>query len=457
MANIFLMDTPLVKRDIDTALLLGKATIMDIGKAVAYTDGNHIFMNTDENLKEILPAYDQRMQKWLLWHEQMHMELSHHQRYFKYLSETTSKLTHQEVNIIMDILVHDWMAEKFPELVETAVNNLAQFRDRNSLKYTFKTHTLEEMLKEYEAIKKDDKPNEPGEPTDETTTPPSEPTEPIDSTTTKKKKKDTPPPTAKPKDTKPTKETTDEPSTDEPEVKGNTDEPKAPEDKHDETDWSKLDDIDDKEFITEDEGRRYLKEIKELRNMKIKLARLTETLNGLVTSTRHRSYKMPSSIYCGGNILLKGSTPGKTKLYFIFDASGSMGHELSIFKGIIRKSIPQAMDIPCEWFAGYNAKIKPYKRIRGDGYYKGKFKDIVPVIADSGFNDDGKRTIDLCWQAEQQGYTPIGVTDGGCDSRVEDTAIKNLKALKNTILVGSNKEWLKDAKKINPNIQILVV
>ena len=33
------------------------------------------------------------------------------------------------------------MTSKFPELVETALNNLAQFRNRNSLKYTFKTHT----------------------------------------------------------------------------------------------------------------------------------------------------------------------------------------------------------------------------------------------------------------------------------------------------------------------------
>ena len=56
----------------------------------------------------------------------------------------------------MDILVHDWMASKFPELVETALNNFAQFRDRNSLKYTFKHNTLEEMLEEYAQHKKGD-------------------------------------------------------------------------------------------------------------------------------------------------------------------------------------------------------------------------------------------------------------------------------------------------------------
>ena len=40
--------------------------------------------------------------------------------------------------------------------------------------------------------------------------------------------------------------------------------------------------------------------INELKRKKFKLAKLTETLNGLVTSTRQRSYKMPSTIYMIG-------------------------------------------------------------------------------------------------------------------------------------------------------------
>ena len=63
-------------------------------------------------------------------------------------------MTKDEVNIIMDILVHDSLSKMFPELVETAQNNMAQFRNRNSLEYTFKTNTLEEMLDEYAKHKK---------------------------------------------------------------------------------------------------------------------------------------------------------------------------------------------------------------------------------------------------------------------------------------------------------------
>ena len=163
MANPFLNKTELLERDIETALLLEQANVLDIGKAVAYTDGDRIFINTEDNLFNILPAYDTRMLKWLLWHEKMHLELKHHNRFFKYLDELSAKdtmdefhVTKDEVNIIMDILVHDWMSKKFPELVETALKNLAQFRDRNSLKYTFKHNTLEEMLEEYAQHKKGD-------------------------------------------------------------------------------------------------------------------------------------------------------------------------------------------------------------------------------------------------------------------------------------------------------------
>ena len=87
MANPFLNKTDLVDRDVETALMLEKAMVHDIGKAVAYTDGNRIFINTDDNLNSILPAYDQRMLKWLLWHERMHLELRHHNRFFRYLRE----------------------------------------------------------------------------------------------------------------------------------------------------------------------------------------------------------------------------------------------------------------------------------------------------------------------------------------------------------------------------------
>ena len=223
-------------------------------------------------------------------------------------------------------------------------------------------------------------------------------------------------------------------------------------DEHDKTDWSKLDDIDDKEFIDKSESDKLDNAIERLRRKKFKLAKLTETLNGLVTSQRQRSYKMPSTTYCGGGILLKGSIPGRTQLYLVFDASGSMNGEMETFKEIISKSIPQAMDMPCDWFAGEYAKIKADKYSCGQPYYKGKFKDFMPVYANNGYSDDGDRTIELCWKAEQQGYSPIGVTDGGGSiSWSKD----KLKQLKRTVLVGDNPEWLEDAKKINPKIQIL--
>ena len=115
-----------------------------------------------------------------------------------------------------------------------------------------------------------------------------------------------------------------------------------------------------------------------------------------------------------------------------------MGRQLETFKEVISKSIPHAMEVPCEWFT--------------DRYGKGKFKDIMRVYATSGFNDDGDRTIELCWKAEQAGYSPIGVTDGGGQiSWAKDM----LKQLKRTVFVGQNKQWLDKAKEINPNIQIL--
>ena len=472
MANPFLNKTELLERDIETALLLEQANVLDIGNAVAYTDGDRIFINTEDNLFNILPAYDTRMLKWLLWHEKIHLELKHHNRFFKYLDELSAKdtmdefhVTKDEVNIIMDILVHDWMSKKFPELVETALNNLAQFRDRNSLKYTFKHNTLEEMLEEYSQHKKGDDGDstEDGEPSE---------TKDGDSEGEGKKGKGK---SDKPTEEKPTEEekTTEDKPEDKTDagVKGHSegglgDEPKddTAEDgepemiddpgEHDKTDWSKLQEIDSKEFITREEGERYIDKINELKRKKIRLAKLTETLNGLVTSTRKRSYAMPSTISVGGGVILKGSTPGRTQLYLCFDASGSMGCEMETFKDIISKSIPQAMDTPTAWFSGYGAKISKDKSGRSYDYYKGKFKDFMPVRANNGYNDDGDRTIELCYLAEQLGYSPIGVTDGGgCISWSKDM----IKQLKRTVLVGQNGRWVEQVKKINPKIQILVI
>ena len=164
MANVFLNGG---HEEIETAILLENATQCDLGElnrayrnAVAFTDGNKVFVNSDDNLAKILPDYNQGMLKWLLWHEEYHKQLKHHKRFFKYLDELRDcetidefHVTKDEVNIIMDILVHDSLAKLFPELVPTAVNNLAQMRNRNSLGYTFKTNTLEEMLQEYADFK----------------------------------------------------------------------------------------------------------------------------------------------------------------------------------------------------------------------------------------------------------------------------------------------------------------
>ena len=462
MANPFLA---LECRDVDTAIMLEQAVMHDIGKAVAFTDGKRIFINTEDNLFNILPAYDHKMLKWLLWHEKMHLELKHHARFFKFTEEVLAmgdkvKVTHSEVNIIMDILVHDWMCKKFPDLIETAEKNLAQMRDKNSLKYTFKTFTLEEMLKEYSEHKNTDEgdgdKSEEGEDKgtgkgegvgDEKSEEPKEDKKDEGSTakgekgheeggsgdTTETKAEDGAP------------EITDE---EEPEP-----EPEPPA-RHDETDWSKLDELDSKEFISKDEGEAITKAVERLKKKKFKLAKLTETLNGLVTSTRRRSYAMPSTTHIGHGVLLKGSTPGRTQLYLCFDASGSMGREMETFKDIISKSIPQAMDTPTEWFSGWgnNPKdLNPAGRTPHD-YYKAKFKDFMKVHANNGYSDDGDRVIEMCFKAEQLGYSPIGVTDGGGRISWSKDMIKQLKR---TVLVGDNKEWLDAVHSINPKVQIL--
>ena len=465
MANPFLNNDC---RDVETAILLEQAYQHDIGNAVAYTDGDRIFINTDDNLFNILPAYDHNMLKWLLWHERYHKELRHHNRFFKYLKELDEekikdefRVTKEEVNIIMDILVHDSLAKLFPELIETAVNNLAQMRNRNSLNYTFKTHTLEEMLKEYADYKhkdEDEKGEGEGEGTPEETDKEGDGTsegkgdKPSDEESEGKSKARTTPEkdghgaSGKGKEEK------------EPEVTDETPEPEkeseqpSPEPEHDKTDWSKLDKIDSKEFIEKDEGDRYIEKIERLKRMKFRLSKLIQTLNGLATTTKQRSYAMPSTIHVGKGVLLKGRTPGKTNLYLCFDASGSMGREMETFKEIISKSIPQAMDVPTAWFSGYGEKVPRDPTGRNRDYYKAKFKDFMCVYADSGYNDDGDRTIELCYKAEQLGYSPIGVTDGGGQiSWSKDM----LKQLKRTVFVGQNKWWLEEAQKINPKVQVL--
>ena len=70
-----------------------------------------------------------------------------------------------------------------------------------------------------------------------------------------------------------------------------------------------------------------------------------------------------------------------------------MSGQMLLFKDIISKSIPQALKTPTVWFSGYGAKIKEDKD-RHD-YYTGTFEDFLPVLADSGYSDDGDRTIEL--------------------------------------------------------------
>ena len=460
MANPFLNS---VERDIETAIMLERAYVHDIGKAVAYTDGTKVFVNTDDNLFSILPNYNHNMLKWLLWHERYHMELRHHNRFFKYLSELDEKstldkfqVTKEEVNIIMDILVHDSLGKLFPELVDTALENLAQFRNRNSLGYTFKTFTLEEMLSEYADYKKSEAGSEAGSEEGEGEHKDGEGHEGDGDSEEDKDKKDG---DKKKKGKKKSHEdgTTDTPShadkdkveKEEPEIIEDSDGP-APE--HDKTDWSKLKDIDTKEFISERESRDYIDEINRLKRKRIRLAALTETLNGLATGTRRRTYAKPSTIQLPGGAILKGTMPSKAKLYLVFDASGSMMSEMQTFKDIISKSIPQAMTTPTEWFSGYGEEIA--ERSDRRDYYKGTFKDFMPVRANAGYNDDGDRTIELCYYAEQLGYTPIGITDGGgCISWSKDKLVQ----LRRTIFVGDSSYWLSDIKRINPHIQTLYI
>ena len=469
MANPFLNGG---HEEIETAILLEKATQCDLAElnrsyanAVAFTDGNRVYVNSDDNLAKILPDYNQGMLKWLLWHEEYHKQLKHHNRFFKYLDELRAEkvvdefpVTKDEINIIMDILVHDSLSRMFPELVETAANNLAQMRNRNSLGYTFKATTLEEMLDEYKAYKhpeedKDKSEDGDGESEGIGDTKSETPKDEEDKSEDKEDKDKSEDKGEKAHedgggmgDSKDSREDETEP-----EVSEGTPTKSEPEPEHDKTDWSKLDDINPKEFIEADEADHIDNAIKELKNKKLKLAKVTETLNGLVTTTRIRTYARPSYIGVDKGIMLKGRKPGRASLYLVFDASGSMGDELALFKKIISESIPQAMSIPTEWFSGCNEKIPRNPEGRNHDYYKGTFKDIMPVWASSGYNDDGDRVIELCLEAEKKGYSPIGVTDGG--GGIYEPEV--LKQLKRTVLVGNCKSWLRKAKEINPRIETI--
>lgn len=465
MANPFMVGKD--HRDIDTAILYENAIIYDIGNAVAYTDGERIVVNTEDNLTKILPSYNKDFLKWILWHEKYHINLKHHKRYFKYVkdlsaigADKTFNVTQNEVNIIMDILVHDSLCKMFPELTEIAKTNLAQMRNGNSLGYTFETYTLEEMLDEYSQHKKgEDKTEgkgtgegerkEDGKEEDtskDTEDKKSEDKKEEEKSEDKKKKSHCKGGTPKKEKGKPK---------DEDKLK---EEDTPPKDEHDKTDWSKLKNLDDKEFISTDDTQYYQEEINRLRRKKLKMGRLTQQLNGLATTKRDRTYRLPSLLQASDGCIFKGKTPGRVELYLIFDASGSMSGDMKTFKEIITKSIPQAMKCPCEWFAGWGEEVSPYKTERDDvdgcteRYFKHTYKDFMPVHASGGYRDDGDRVIDLCYQAEQKGFSPIGVTDGG--GRLSWSKDK-LKQLKRTVLVGQNREWLNKCREVNPHIQTL--
>jgi hypothetical protein len=381
------------------------------------------------------------------------------------LDENELNITKNEVNIMMDILVHDVESKMFPELVPVALANLAQFRNRNSLLYTFQTYTLEEMLDEYRAFKKMLPPEEQESEGEGGKSKDKKDGE-KEKSTGKSASKDgmgTP----KETDDKSSDKTTDKPADEPADEKEKTTEHKAgsgaggesdddkmnidaPEetektlpDEHDKTDWSKLEDIDSKEFIDEYETREYIDEINKLKRTKIRLANLTKMLNGLVTTKINRTYSLPS--YTMGamdkSLFFKGKQKLKASLYFCFDASGSMSGSLKLFKQIITQAVPQAMNSPCDWFTWE--------------YYHGTYKDMLDVYASSGFDDDGDRVLELCYKAEQQGYTPIGVTDGGGGLYFSRISAEDIKKLKRTIIVTNSSYWADRVRKINRNIQII--
>jgi hypothetical protein len=458
MSNPFITDDT---KDLLVAKLYDKAHFMDIGNAIAYTNGetHEVFINTEDNLQKLLPNYNQDMLKALLLHEEWHNELFHPQRYHEYISHLkdtygdsedipSNILTQEEVNVIMDILVHDRLQLRYPELVPIVKENYGQFRDTNSLNYPFKTDTLEQMIDEYREQKSTDEEGGSSSgghgPTDKTP----------DSTEDDGIGTPTPTSTTKSDDTKETSDTvkSGQAGTGAGKGKGSVTDMKAPEltDKTDidspepeYRDWSGYENIDKKEFIKEHEVNDYLREIQRLRNLKIRLARLTKTLNGLITDTTHRTYTRPnySLMNLSNDLIFKGRQKSKASLYLCFDASGSMSRVLDLFRDIISQSVPQALKTPCDWFT--------------DKYGHGTYRDMMKIEAESGYVDDGDRVLELCFKAEQQGYTPIGVTDGGGGVYGSRISYDEIASLKRTIIVTNSTDWADELKEHNKNIQII--
>lgn len=495
-------------KDVATAKLYEKAVIADLEKifgtnAPALTDGNKIYVNTEDNLFQIFPDYSTDMLKILLWHEELHLMLSHHNRFFRYLEELNEaetlnqfQVTKEEVNIIMDILVHDSLFSKnmYPDLIEVAKKNYAQLRNCNSLGYTFKTRTLEDMLNEYKDYKYQEPQEQPqqgpGTPGGDDPDNPDNPIEQPQGSTGSNPTDDPDNPTGTGGSPSNNKQMTDDekkkatddkskgrkahagggngqpPKTKREKNEEEKEEPTGPvnlkqEDlpEHDQVDWSKIQDIDSKEFITEEEGKNIQRSIEKLKRQKLKLARVAQTLNGLATDQRIRTYAVPSKLQIGRGVILKGRKPGKAKLYLIFDSSGSMSDDMNMFKDLIKEAIPQALKCPCEWHSGwptrsYISKLsykREYHGHRSNYYFKGKFEDFMYVEASGGTGEDGDRVIELCVEAEEKGYNPVAVTDGGGDCYYPET----LKKLKRTVIVGNEKWYLNKIKKINPAIQTI--
>ena len=99
-------------------------------------------------------------------------------------------------------------------------------------------------------------------------------------------------------------------------------------------------------------------------------------------------------------------------MYLCFDASGSMSYDMDTFKEIISKAIPQALRTPTVWFSGWACDTQGKqvmskcrnKEFRDFDYYKGTFDDFMHISADSGYSDDGDRTIELCYKAVVKRY-----------------------------------------------------
>ena len=457
------MNPYLLKDDLYTAKLYENAYITDIGNKIACTDGDKVYLNTPENLTKLVPEYSEDFQKLLLLHEEEHKILGHHPRYRMLLDkyergemDSNFKLNMNEVNIVMDILVHDIILDKYPELLETAKKNLAQLRNRNSLKFTFKGNTLESMIDEYNKFKKGEA--EDGDTEDKERSSKDKDSKDKETKGTKSKDKDDKSKDSKDKDSK-DKDSKDKDSKEtksKTETKSSSSEPEHKEMiEQENVDWSELEKRDEKEFISEWDSACIQRNIERLRRRKKRLTNMTKKLNSMVTSQRVRTYRRPSYIQVK-DAVLKGSLPGSMKLALVFDASGSMDTMLSLFKEIIQGAIPQAMTCPTSWFAGGCAEIEPYDKSDVQGYYyEGTFKDIIPVYATRGYGDDGDRVLELAYQYEQKGYAVIGVTDGG--GGIYEKGRDVIKKLKRTTIVTQSSYYEQRLKENNHNIEVIYV